>query len=1024
MRGSTREQGDAARTRRAAVFGVVVALAVTLGLAQPAAAAEFTSAPVPTISGTSAVGSTLTVNPGTWSPTPTGGGYRWNRNGTAISGATASTYRLVAADAGTSITVTVTATRSGYTTTSRTSAARAIPAAAASPFTSAPTPTISGTSAVGSTLTVNPGTWSPSPTGGGYQWNRNGTAIGGATAATYRLVAADAGTSITATVTASRAGYTTTSRTSAARVIPGAPTPPPTTQPPTTPPPTTQPPSSTPFTSAPTPIISGTSAVGSTLTVNPGTWSPTPTGGGYRWNRNGSAISGATNSTYRLVAADAGTSITVTVTASRAGYTTTSRTSAARVIPGTTQPPTTPPPTTPPTTGPGFDALVHFDQYTRAALQGQDGWTASALPSVVADPLDANNQVLRMGGGGNEQAYRAIPAIANGSTGTLFFRFLRTGTVDASVGLTDVDAPADFAHARAYANTQNDDALRVRNGGAFTSVGTLARDVWQCVWIVADNQSDRLAIYSQGGPYATRTRLPAGAAQQFGFRQAVNGALDRFFTKNGPTGNGVLYLDDLAVDTGGENLTLPTGNPGDCAPGGTASPDALINPLPDPIASSLGIVVTELAQLPRSSTTPATQDQRLIRYNRITHLDEVPDGSGRLMVPDNNGTLYLVNKTTGQYSAYLDVRQRFVDNFHNSAGLGTGLGSAEFHPGFAQNGLFYTVHTEGGTALQQDAPDFPAFGNTAYHSVVTEWKATNPAANVFAGTQREIMRIPFPGQVHTVQQIAFNPTVGPGDPDYGKLYLLVGDGGSGVGNGNPQNLAMPHGKIFRIDPAGRNSANGEYGIPPDNPFLGRPGALPELYAVGMRDPHRISWDPGGDHTMYLGHIGEWQVESVYAVEPGDNFGWSVREGPFLANNRQIFPLPLDDAQFGFTYPVAAYDHNRDPGQTGDAGVALNGGFVYRGAIQALRGRYLFTDLVRGWVLSTNASQMVRNDGDIADLAPIERLRVFSGGRETTFAQLVGDTRVDLRFGSDADGELYLVAKANGKIWKVTGATTG
>jgi hypothetical protein len=410
-----------------------------------------------------------------------------------------------------------------------------------------------------------------------------------------------------------------------------------------------------------------------------------------------------------------------------------------------------------------------------------------------------------------------------------------------------------------------------------------------------------------------------------------------------------------------------------------------------------------------------------VRHNRITHLDEVPDDSGRLMVPDNNDILYLVDKESGEYVPYLNVRNEFIDNFHNSAGLGTGLGSAEFHPDFAENGLFYTVHTEGGTALTEDTPDFPAYGNTQFHSVITEWKASDPSAETFSGTHREVMRIPFGGRVHTVQQIAFNPTAAEGSAEHGILYVLVGDGGNGVGNGNPQDLATPQGKILRIDPTGDDSANGAYGVPADNPFVDEAGALPEIYAVGMRDPHRISWDPEGDHTMYLAHIGEWQVESIYAVEAGDNFGWSVREGSFLADNRQIFPLPADDADNGFTYPVAAYDHNRDPGQTGDAGVAVNGGFVYRGEIEALQGRYLFTDLVRGWVLSTDADDMVRNAGAVADLATIEELRVFHDGVETTFQELVGDTRVDLRFGSDADGELYLVSKANGKIWKVTGA---
>ncbi|WP_265522158.1 PQQ-dependent sugar dehydrogenase [Oerskovia flava] len=668
----------------------------------------------------------------------------------------------------------------------------------------------------------------------------------------------------------------------------------------------------------------------------------------------------------------------------------------------------------------GFTEILSFESYARTALSGQDGWTASGAAQVVADPLNANNQVLEMVGGG-QRAYRAVPEIADGDTGTLFFRFLRTGSVDTSFGLTDVDAPSDYPHSRAYVNNQNTDVMLVRDGGAFKPAGVWSRDTWQCVWIVADNAADEVAVYSQGGPYEEITRLPEGTVEQFGFRQAVNGALDRFFWINGASSAGRLMLDDVAVDVAAENLAVPTGNPADCAAGGTQPDAPLVNPLPDPTPSTLGIEVTELAQLPASQTTPAAQDQRLVRHNRITHLDEVPDGSGRLMVPDNNEILYLVDKDTGEHVPYLNVRDVFIDNYHNSAGLGTGLGSAEFHPEFAENGRFYTVHTEAGSALTGDTPDFPGYGNTAFHSVVTEWTATDPAAEVFEGTHREVLRVPFAGRVHTVQQIAFNPTVEAGDADYGNLYVLVGDGGNGVGNGNPQNLATPQGKIFRIDPLGDDSANGEYGIPADNPFLDEPGALPEIYAVGMRDPHRISWDTGGDHTMYMGHIGEWQIESVYAVEAGDNFGWSEREGPFRAENRQIYPLPADDAENGFTYPVAAYDHNRDPGQTGDAGVALNGGFVYRGEIPELEGRYLFTDLVRGWVLSADSDEMVRGDGDPDDLAPIEQLRVFHDGQETSFQQLVGDSRVDLRFGADASGELYLVAKANGKIWKVTGA---
>ncbi|MEE6272115.1 PQQ-dependent sugar dehydrogenase [Georgenia wangjunii] len=666
----------------------------------------------------------------------------------------------------------------------------------------------------------------------------------------------------------------------------------------------------------------------------------------------------------------------------------------------------------------GFELLT-FEGYTVGPLHGQDGWTAHSSAVVIPDPVNQNNRVLEMTGP-SRSSYRAIPEIENGSTGTVFFRIRRDSNIDTSFGVTDNDNPSDYPHSRAYVNNQNNDTLLVRNGGAFAPAGTWSEDAWQCVWIVADNATDKVAVYSQGGIYDEQTRLPEGSETLFNFRESVTGSLDRFFWINGANSAGRLMLDDVAIDNSGVNLDLPTGNEADCeTTEGPAQP--LLNPLPDPEPSALGIEVEELVQLPESSTTPAASDQRLIRHNRITHLDEVPDGSGRLAVPDMNASLYMVDEETGEYVNYLNVREQFIDNFHNHAGLGTGFGFVEFHPEFAENGIFYTVHTEAGSALTQDTPDFPAFGGTGFHSVITEWTATDPAAETFAGTSREMMRVPFSGRVHTVQQIAFNWTAEEGDPDYGNLYILVGDGGNGVGNNNPQNLATPQGKIFRIDPMGDNSGNGEYGIPADNPFVSTAGALGEIYAVGMRDPHRISWDTETG-KMYLGHIGEWQVESIYEVQAGDNFGWSLREGPFRAENRQIYPLPANDAEeFDFTYPVAAYDHNRDPGQTGDAGIAVNGGYVYRGDIPELRGKYLFTDIVRGTVMATEADEMVRNDGDLEDLAPIAQLRVFHDGEETTFQELVGHARVDLRFGADAEGDLYLISKADGKVWRVTGA---
>jgi hypothetical protein len=129
-------------------------------------------------------------------------------------------------------------------------------------------------------------------------------------------------------------------------------------------------------------------------------------------------------------------------------------------------------------------------------------------------------------------------------------------------------------------------------------------------------------------------------------------------------------------------------------------------------------------------------------------------------------------------------------------------------------------------------------------------------------------------------------------------------------------------------------------------------------------------------------------------------------------------LPGNDS--GFTYPVAAYDHDPPPGTscTADVGRAIAGGFVYRGtALPLLQGKYVFGDLVQGWVFYTNEAQMVRGGG----LAPLYRLNIFNAsGQQTTMPALAGDDRVDLRFGLDRAGELYVMAKANGKLWKVTG----
>ncbi|TWP53838.1 PQQ-dependent sugar dehydrogenase [Lentzea tibetensis] len=453
-----------------------------------------------------------------------------------------------------------------------------------------------------------------------------------------------------------------------------------------------------------------------------------------------------------------------------------------------------------------------------------------------------------------------------------------------------------------------------------------------------------------------------------------------------------------------------------------AQPGPVSDPIPAPAPSGLGVTLKEIATLPKSAPSPAPSDSRLKQYNRVNYLGEIPDGSGRFYVPDMNGKMYTLNRDGSGQRTYLDIKATVGADNHNHKGLGSGFGFVTFHPQFATNGKFYTVHTEAGNALKNKKTDLPSPSNMVVHGVVTEWTATNPNAATFAGSRRELLRIGFAMYLHGFQEIGFNPTAQPGSGDYGLLYLAVGDGGIGYNSGVPQDTKVPQGKILRIDPAGTNSGNKKYGIPPSNPFIGRPNTLGEIYAIGLRDPYRFSWDQGGTHKMFLGHIGEKVIESVYEVKPGANFGWSNREGHLTYKKGdakcQLYPLPADDAKNGYTYPVAGFDHARPNGGCGDSGNALIGGFVYRGsAIPALQGKYIYGEGVKGLIYYADEKDMRAGSA----LAKTFELAVYdSAGKRTTLKTLTGKSRVDLRFGQDAAGELYVLAKANGRIWKITG----
>ncbi|MDQ0744408.1 hypothetical protein QFZ62_001716 [Clavibacter sp. B3I6] len=319
--------GAVAAARTAGSASAPVSITAASGTAVP-----FLLAPTPTITGAALLGQTLTAVPGTWKPAGTALAYQWFADDTAIPQATRKAYTVVATDVSRVLTVRVIASRAGSATTERRS--RPTAPVALPPFRTAPVPTITGLTVIGSTLTAKPGGWNPNPVLG-YSWTRDGVLIGGATAATYRLTAEDAESRVAVSVSGTRTGVQTQSRTSLpTEVVDAAPVPTPVPTPipepsgePTVPPAPAPAPEPEPAPTAPAPEtpaapttvaprIIGQVVVGSTVRAVTGTWAPTPTRFQYRWFLDGEAQAGETGPTLTLREGALGTRITVAVTGS------------------------------------------------------------------------------------------------------------------------------------------------------------------------------------------------------------------------------------------------------------------------------------------------------------------------------------------------------------------------------------------------------------------------------------------------------------------------------------------------------------------------------------------------------------------------------------------------------------------------------------------------------------------------------------------------------------------------------------
>lgn len=424
----------------------------------------------------------------------------------------------------------------------------------------------------------------------------------------------------------------------------------------------------------------------------------------------------------------------------------------------------------------------------------------------------------------------------------------------------------------------------------------------------------------------------------------------------------------------------------------------IVDPIPQKIPLSDLVLKMELfTKIPYSSDTKL--------HTRIVKMDFHPNTKENYIL-DLNGKLYQLKGN--QPIEYFNIAQ-YMPNFINAPGLATGFGSFAFHPDFKKNGLFYTTHSEKTGSAKADF-DYADSIKVALQWVVSEWKTDNPKGVPFVGMQRELFRVNMVNQIHGVQEIAFNPNAKPNTTDYGLLYIGVGEGGAP--EARYPDLAHDKSKIWgtviRIDPKGRNSKNGNYGIPPSNPFAKNKNYLGEIYAMGFRNPHRFSWTKGG--KLLVSNIGQRQIESVNLTEAGSDFGWPLREGTFMLNPtgniNKIFALPADDKKYNFSYPVIQLDH--------DEMNAIAGGFEYQGSdFPELKGKYVFNSILDGRLFFAEENNLVKGKQ-----AEVKEWKVTFNGIIVKFNDLTGSVRADMRLGKDAKGELYILTKPDGHIYRL------
>src|SRR5437899_6797122 len=359
-----------------------------------------------------------------------------------------------------------------------------------------------------------------------------------------------------------------------------------------------------------------------------------------------------------------------------------------------------------------------------------------------------------------------------------------------------------------------------------------------------------------------------------------------------------------------------------------------------------------------SSSAPPTLALKMLVAGLTNPLDfaTAKDGTGRLFVVEQGGTIRIIQRRALLPGPFLNIT-----NLVESSGEEGLLGLA-FHPLYKTNGRFFVNYTRR--------------VNGQLQTVIAEYHVSSTDPNKADPRRKKILIIDQPFDNHNGGQLAFGPDK--------FLYIALGDGGSeGDPLGNGQNLGTLLGKVLRINV----DSGTPYVILPDNPFVGNPSARGEIWAYGLRNPWRFSFDRGGTHRLFAGDVGQDNYEEVDIIRRGRNYGWNIMEG------FHCYPPPTANCDMmGLTTPIAEYSHS--------LGEAVIGGYVYRGsAMPALQGVYVFGDYLSGKVWG------------LREVLPGTWQRVL----------LLSSGKIISAFGQDASGELYLLDYTNGIVYSLVQA---